>query len=198
MGTDETTLWEAERADKLDGLEFHPDFIDQMGHLSHYNRLPLICSWYATGQLSSDHLAQLLSRWWTHGGYAHAIGWDAEDWIEMFEYADQFLTDTPGQDPPSEPIEVWRGGAPGAALGMSWTTSQDVGEFFAKRNVWRTGHAELWRSIVSPEFVLGMFSGRNEHEILVNPAGLREVELIATFTGDKASAKDLEWMELKD
>lgn len=54
-------LWEAERAGTLFDLEFEPDFIGQMGYLSHYNRLPLIVYWYQMGELNGQWLNQLLA-----------------------------------------------------------------------------------------------------------------------------------------
>jgi hypothetical protein len=193
---DKWTLWDAERSDNLLDLEFKREYIDQFGLLSHYNRLPLICEWYARGNLQEEDANQLLSQWWSHGGYAHHIGgWTHEDWVDMFEYAGFVTDNSEGIAMPQKPLAIWRGGVPGAARGLSWSTSRAVGEFFAKRNVWKVGRAELWQTTISPESVLGIFSGRNEAEVVINPTGLGEIVTVATYRGEQAEQKDHAWME---
>ena len=172
--------WEA-----LQQVPFDPFLIGDMVLLSHYERLPLICTWYERGELDGTSLNQLLADSWSHGGYPYDIGWDIADWVELFEDAG-FVSDQPGTVPPTEPITVFRGGPPGSERGMSWTTDKALGEFFATRNVWREGAAELWQSTILPEYVYGLFFHRQESEVVLNPDMLGEIMTLATYTGEKS------------
>lgn len=181
----EGLLWAAQQDDTLFELEFDPSYINAMGLLNHYHRLPLICEWYGRGDLSPDDLNRLLAENWTHGGYPYDMGWKTSDFVEMFRYA-EFVTDAPEIELPTDPITVWRGGAPGAVSGLSWSTERSVGEFFAKRNVWKVGRAELWTGSVPPSDVLGFFTGRNEAEIVSDPNRVVDVTTVVAFTGEPA------------
>jgi hypothetical protein len=193
---DKWTLLEAERSGTLFDIEFGREYIDQLGLLNPYNLLPLICAWYARGSLLEEDANQLISQWWSPGGYAHHIdGWAAADWVDLFEYAG-FVTDDPEVPLPQHPLTIWRGGVPGAARGVSWSTDRAVGEYFAMRSVWKAGRAELWQTTIAPQYVLGFFTSCDEAEVVIDPSGLGEIVTVATYTGEQDAHNAHEWMEV--
>ncbi len=165
-----------DRWEQLLALPFEPAFIEQMGLLSHSERLPLILEWYSQGDLSQEELNRLVSESWTHGGYAADQGWEESDWVELFNDAG-FVTDTPGWERPSEPLTIHRGSRLGGERGMSWSTDWDTAAWFARRLHDHGTPAVLLSATIAPAYVLGAFEGRGESEVLIDPAGLDGVEI---------------------
>ena len=165
-----------DRWKQLLALEFESALIDQMIQLSHYERLPLILEWYSRGDLSPDDLNRLLSDNWTHGGYAADQGWETSDWVELLEWAG-FVTDTSGWKRPSEPLWIHRGARLGGERGMSWSTDWDTAAWFARRLHDHGTPAVLVSATIAPGFILAAFDDRNEHEVVIDPAGLDGVEI---------------------
>lgn len=172
-------------AASLRGIDLDPTDPGSLIVLDHYERLPLILEWYASGALDPDDLNQLLAMWWTCDENPYALGWEACDWVELFESAG-FVTDTPGVAVAHGPLTVWRGGAPGAQRGLSWTTDRAVGEWFAQRTALVAGAGELWRATVDQVSVLGMFNDRQETEVLLDPHGLGDIITIATYAEERS------------
>lgn len=168
-----------DRWEQLLKLPFDPAFIEQMGDLSHYERLPLIVTWYNRGQLQPDELNRLLADNWEHGGYAADISLEEREWLELFETAG-FVTDTPGYVRPTAPLAIYRGTRLGGERGWSWSTDRDVAAWFARRIHDLGAPAVLLSATISPEYVRGAFNGRDEAEVLIDPDGLEwsQVQII--------------------
>jgi hypothetical protein len=168
-----------DRWEQLRALPFDPAFVEQMALLNHYERLPLIVTWYSRAELEPDELNRLLADNWDHGGYAANIGLEEWDWVELFETAG-FITDTPGYVRPTAPLAIYRGTRLGGERGWSWSTDRDVAAWFARRSHDFGTPAVLLSATIAPEYVLGAFNGRDEAEVLIDLDGLEwsEVQII--------------------
>lgn len=74
----------------------------------------------------------------------------------------------------SQPGTFHRGARLGSEPGMSWSTDRDVAAWFARRFHDMGTPAVLMSTTIAPDAILGAFDGRNEHEVLINPAGIDE------------------------
>lgn len=94
-------------------------------------------------------------------------GASTPDWVRMFK-ATGFVSD--GAPAPKEPMTVYRGSRLGSWRRMSWTLDRDCAHGFAARPDDGPGH--IFRATVPPRHVLGIYKGRGESEVIVNPYGL--------------------------
>ncbi|KKN60711.1 hypothetical protein LCGC14_0529100 [marine sediment metagenome] len=73
---------------------------------------------------------------------------------------------------PGEAVTIYRGSAPAHANGLSWTRSPQIAAWFARRlNDEKT--CIVTAGEVLPEHVLGVFTGRGEDEVVVNPRHIK-------------------------
>ncbi|MDP9471923.1 MAG: hypothetical protein M3Q71_14880, partial [Chloroflexota bacterium] len=101
--------------------------------------------------------------------------------VSLFRAAG-FVTDSPGTEPPTGPLTIYRGvsslwGERGERItrrGVSWTEDRERAVWFARRFSFN-GPGTLLTAEVFPEHVLGIFHGRGEVEIVVDPKRLRRV-----------------------
>jgi len=151
--------------------------IDELGVIQTENRLRRIATWYEAGDLTPTLLNDLLAEWWTNGGWPDDMG--TRRLVKMFKDAG-FVTDTEGVTPPTEPLVLYRGAGVHNYRGLAWTTDETVAAWFARKLVWlqelrlmeETAPC-LFSVTVPPRHILGIFHGRNEAEVIVNPFGLR-------------------------
>lgn len=71
---------------------------------------------------------------------------------------------------------VFRGADARWVRGLSWSTELRVARMFAHRFTSQGG--SVWKALIPRTGVLAVFRGRNESEVVVNPALLEEVELV--------------------
>jgi len=99
-------------------------------------------------------------------------------WVERFRRVG-FISDAPGQDPPTSDLAVFRGAPRGSEGGMSWTTSARIAGLFAKKYTeYEDAPGLVWSATISPGAVLALIDQREEEEVVVDPAGLRNLELL--------------------
>lgn len=105
----------------------------------------------------------------------------ADDEADCQGYEASFWEDLPAI------ITVYRGCARTHVAGLSWTISREVAEKFA------TGHRDIRvldpviaSAQIGKENILGTFDGRDEAEILLDPASLAELQIEA-FTSAQPS-----------
>ena len=77
-------------------------------------------------------------------------------------------------------IVIYRGIRTGSKKinGMSWTTDIEVAKWFSKRFNLGQKVGNVYEASVSRSDILAYFLGRSEHEIVVDPRGLRNVKRI--------------------
>lgn len=148
---------------------------------------------YATGRVDAPVLRTVILHVWSAAEFPeHQLGRAA--WLFLFRVAG-FVTDPPGQRPPSRSLTVYRGSGPRYSRGMAWTLDADVARFFVERwepdgrVAWQlaqsgrrpgAGPAAVYRATIPPSGVLAMLdtgttiAGRGEKEIIVDPAKLTE------------------------
>lgn len=77
-------------------------------------------------------------------------------------------------------VEVYRGSSPENLEGYSWTLSKQVAEQFAARSY--AGNPLISYSAVDPEDIHAYFNGRDEQEIIINPAAM-DSRVITAYKG---------------
>lgn len=136
-------------------------------------------------------LSGLLADWWPE--CEDPSDYRADSWVRLFRHAG-LVTDNPEVTLPTTDLVIYRGTATahrGAGKGLSWTTDYERASWFARRAVMRmTRHNSddggwVWQAVVGPKAVLGMFSGRDEAEVVIAPKcrSIRSFELFARIPG---------------
>ncbi len=134
---------------------------------SHECLNPILTLWRG-GFLTPATLNLVLAEWWTSASYPSEVS--ASTVIRLFSDAD-FISDRAGTARPPAPLVMYRGGSIGAPRGVCWTTDPAIARFFAYR--FGTTGRPIFSATVPPHGVLGIFFGRNESEVVVNPRTLR-------------------------
>ncbi len=137
------------------------------------------------GAFGRETLRHLLSEWWTDAEFPTGLGTGRI--VELFRSAG-FVTDTEGTLAPAGPLTVYRGVRGGSRpRALSWTLDEAKAEWFARRFAFdRPG--ELYAAEVQPEAVLGIFHGRAESEVVVDPRHLRKIRLLRQVSRDEDPA----------
>jgi hypothetical protein len=141
--------------------------------------LEVIDAWYECGALDATTLGRCLIAAWNLIEFPHDHG--TERLVELFTAAG-FLTDTNGVVAPTAPLTVYRGAGHEYRFGLSWTTSIETAQKFARRvRLCYPGTADtvaVYAAEVAPGYVLAMFNGRKESEVVVSPDGLRNLRTL--------------------
>ena len=132
----------------------------------------LLRIWWENGKLTLEQLRELLPDVWCLKEFPHnAFG--LRYWLELFKTTG-FVTDEPGLVKPDEQLTVYRGCTLETRWRLSWTTDLDRAEWLAVRlKIFGYAGSTVYSADVPPRHVLGLIQGRNEHEVVVNPYGLR-------------------------
>lgn len=140
-------------------------------------------------ELSVDELRDVLRDNWTRCEAHRPYG---KDFVRLFQRA-CFVADTeavPKRVSGSGNVTIYRGnlGEPEPA-GISWTLKRATAEFFCRMamsprgmflGIWREDAVmTIWQATVSAPDILGYFGERDEYEVVVDPATLRNVRAIA-------------------
>ena len=132
----------------------------------------LLRIWWENGKLTLEQLRELLPDVWCLVEFPqNALG--MLYWLKLFKTTG-FVTDEPGLVKPDEQLTVYRGCTLETRGRLSWTTDLDRAEWFATRlKYFGEAGSTVYSADVPPRHVLGLIKGRNEHEVVVNPYGLR-------------------------
>ncbi len=123
-----------------------------------------------------EQLQQLIRPWWTLIEFPGNLG--TGRMVDLFQAAG-FVSDQDDVTAPTEVLTVYRGvQGYGSPRGLSWTTDLDKAVWFARRWPYLP-LGTVWAAEVPPKHVLGMFHGREEAEVVVNPRGLRNLRAVA-------------------
>lgn len=139
------------------------------------DRLLTIEEWFDAGEVAVDELRALLAAWWLDAEGPSNLG--VVRWVRLFKAAG-FVADRAGTEPPIDPLTVYRGiQGYGRRRGLSWTLDRDRAAWFARRFP-HFGASVVLVARPRPRHVLGIFHGREEAEVVVNPRGLRNLREI--------------------
>jgi hypothetical protein len=72
-------------------------------------------------------------------------------------------------------VPVWRGCEHGRVRGLSWTTDRMVAEGFALGRRCRNAHPTLIHAEIPKQNIFGVFLGREERELALDPRCLRKL-----------------------
>jgi hypothetical protein len=120
-----------------------------------------------------------------------ADAWSAAEWPES-ELGREFwhmLFVAAAYPKPQGPLTLYRGASPSFVRRMAWTTDIDRARWFAQRFLVAAGlrGRAVYQTTVLPEAVLAMIDtacvdrGRNESEVVVDPAKLGKVTRVEKF-----------------
>lgn len=136
----------------------------------------ILRSLWLSGTLEPIELNPLVARVWSLAEFPEgSIGLSA--WVAMFREAG-FVTDDAGVERPRSPLRVFRGTTWGRRRRMSWTSDADKARWFARRASLFGFSGMLVSATAPPAGVLGILQGRNESEVIVDPATLTLVTRI--------------------
>lgn len=142
-------------------------------------RLTYLASWWKHKRITRVELADLLEWAWVDAELPSQFGRMP---LTLFR-ATGFISDMDGKDSeldfllPKEKCVIYRGAADDMRLGLSWTKSAQKAAWFAKRFSVAYG-GRVWRATVTPENIFGIFLGRGEEEVVVDPCKLKDIEEI--------------------
>lgn len=124
---------------------------------------------------AEDDAKDLLADVWCEARYPWRLG--ATDLVEVFRGVG-FVADTPGLEPPTSPLTVYRSaGSSGRWFRLSWTTDEEkAGQFVDRPASKKTG--DVFRAEIPPEDVLADLRGRGNSEVVVDPRRLRKRRLL--------------------
>lgn len=137
-----------------------------------------VLDWYLHDLLDAETLNRLLWLSWVQAEWpmrvAAEFGMNTKDVVAMFRQAG-FVSS--GARLPEHPLRVFRGSTEEGVLGLSWTTSEGIARWFARRNkiLGEQGSPVVSSTDIAPEYILAMFvneSERGECEVVIDPMGL--------------------------
>jgi hypothetical protein len=149
----------------------------EMFGLSGPERTAAFVAWWTAdehvNQLTVDELRQLFASFWTNAELPYRYH---DEVLSMLGWLHPV---TDNDDELNGELTIYRGvSGIGSAEGIAWTLDIDKARWFARRLVLVNRNPRLYRATVHADDVLGYFTGRGESEVLVDPAHLRNVELI--------------------
>lgn len=142
-------------------------------------RLTYLASWWKRRKIAREELADLLEWAWVDAELPSQFGWMP---LTLFR-ATGFISDMDGKDSeldfllPKQECVIYRGAAAEMRDGLSWTKSAQKAAWFAQRFSVVYG-GRVWRATVTPDRILGIFLGRGEEEVVVDPRKLKDIEEI--------------------
>jgi hypothetical protein len=135
-------------------------------------RLSQLMMWVDREQISLGHLRDLLPHVWIDAEFPYQFGIGRAR--RLFIKAG-FVTDIEGGIVLPSSFTVYRGCLARHAKGMSWTRSAAKAAWFAGRLDIK---GNVYSTIATPDMVLGVFNGRGEQEVILDPKKIKEVTLL--------------------
>lgn len=134
-------------------------------------RLDTICGWVAEAVFVDADLREALAMAWMDMESDDADPDIVEMCVAAFRKVG-FISQGPpiGSAEDASKVALYRGGA--NPSGMAWSTSVDVARFFAAREA-RGGERIVWEARCDSEGALAYLTGRDEYEIVCDPAYVR-------------------------
>lgn len=109
---------------------------------------------------------------WSHSEPRESgLVWD--QWVILFR-ANGFCSEGRRIDPPTNPLDLYRGATQDDIFGMAWTTAFDVARRFASKTDGEGREGRVYTARVESQFLLAFIdgtSGLHEKEWIVDPVG---------------------------
>jgi len=135
-------------------------------------RLSILYVWWRAKIVTDAQLKEILPEAWTNAEFPFQCQY--RKILAMFRRTG-YVTDAPDHHPPESEVYIFRGCLPKHKNGLSWTFNPRKADWFAHRlNKKNTGR--VYRAHIPKEGVLGIFLGRNEDEVVVDPKLLYDLE----------------------
>lgn len=145
-----------------------------------YGRLDLRVRAHAEGLITDEQAITDLAGMWS--------GSDPDDtdprflalWKSAFKAnGEKYLRDRGKALPRGAMVRVYRGQDEGAPFGIAWSLDPLVAKKFANGAATRQHHRNgvVYTGVIPRQAVLGYMTGRNESEVVFDPAWLRDVEV---------------------
>jgi hypothetical protein len=145
---------------------YRREWDDALTMMRRPNRLPALWRWFHAGKITAAELNKLLRSFWsaTEGESRRPD----EHWLGLTLFrAAGFVTE--GADLlPGDPLTIYRGQDADRPPGLSWTLDREKAERFARR--FKSPAPTVLVGTVARANVLGYFSGRDEAEVVADPA----------------------------
>lgn len=164
------TQYEAKKQ-RVDELEEEGNYASAIWYYEKPYRMTYLMMWYEWGVISKAELAKILPDVWTDTEHPRQFGY--RKLVKLFKEAG-YVTDAPDHHPPEEPI-IFRGCLPKDMKGLSWTFNPRKADWFANRFN-RKGTGKVYQARIPAKAVLGIFLGRDEDEVVVDPKYLIDIQ----------------------
>lgn len=137
-------------------------------------RIPAVLLFFELGQLGllPDDALVLVGEVWQMAEFPMRMA-DPDEWLWLFEEAGYHVDGVPAAKPLGTVTTLYRGAPAEHRLGMSWTGSREVAEWFATRN--RESYrmdAQVWCAQVEGWRFLYRTNERKEDEYVIDTVGL--------------------------
>lgn len=127
--------------------------------------------------LPEDKLKELLPEIWVLCEWPVQFA-DYGEWLEIFHVVGYCSDD--GTECPTETLTVYRAATQFYLQGLAWTNNLETVKWFNDRNhLFGWKDSRIYRTMVSPENILGMFNERKENEVIIHPP--EESKIIQLF-----------------
>lgn len=158
----------------------HPDavtpdnYFQTAARVGRNNEPALLHDLYWSKLIPDGLLPAVVSSAWTAAEYPRRL-LSASMWVHLFREAG-FTVDGKPAAAPSEPWTLYRGATTKHKC-MAWTTSLEIAETFAYGGLRGRRRGRVYTATVQPEHVLAVIGEREEHEVVVDPAGLVNMQV---------------------
>ena len=152
---------------------------DAMYRAGRNESVELLKQWWASGildYLGSAELGDLVSMAWV-GADVPTRRLSTRNWLNLFKTTG-FITDRQEITRPVSDLWVYRGCIPWQWRRLAWTTDRDQAHWFAEWGADRGHPGVVYSAVVPSRHVLARFQERQENEVVVNPYGLKDLQLI--------------------
>jgi hypothetical protein len=141
-------------------------------------RITTFCQWWKDEEITEEQMVEMLPHVWIDCEMPSQFGTLP---LQMFRAAG-FVTDVEDKSEvkdfllPKQTVTIYRGCGLGYQFGISWTKSPGRAAWFARRFNQEKG--QVWVGEVGPQEILGIFLGRGEEEVVVDPHKVKSVRRI--------------------
>jgi len=136
---------------------------------------------FRTAMIPVDDLPELINFAWTRDD-SPTSDISETDWLEIFRHTGFFSYPPVSCGRPNRAVRLYRGSTADRLRNMSWTADREMAELLSRRHA-RYDTTAVYRATVMPDAILAYLKRRGEGlTVVVDPAGLADIERIADIT----------------